>query len=153
MWRCIRVFTLFVISVFVLSFYTAKNNMGVSQRVIATAVVALVATLLVMFDGRKTVKRKRRSYPDRVFCIYLVSDPHVFYRIENEKIYMGMDTMPIYEIRGNMIYPWMFPEPVLRIEKNAIYRGMEQEPLLEIRGNLIYHKHSDKVVYEIRPLW
>ncbi len=153
--RLLRVFLIFWVGIFVLSFFTAKAGMPIGQRLGYTAVLALVAPVLSLFDGKRLVGAKQTG---REPClgsnleVHHPMDPKVLYRVKDQKIYKGMDAAPTYEIKGNKIHPYLSFKPAFRIENNKVYREMDAAPFLEIKGDKVYQNLSTKVVYEIKVL-
>lgn len=153
--RLLRVFLIFWVGVFILSFFTAKVEMSIVQRLGYTAVLALVAPMLSLFGGKRSDEAKQVARPtilESNLEIHLPLDPKVLYRIKDQKVYKGMDVAPTYEIKGNKRYPNLSPTPAFRIENNKVYRGMDAAPFLEIKGDKVYKNLSSKVVYEIKVL-
>ena len=133
----------------------AKAEMSIVQRLGYTAVLALIAPVLALFDGKRSVGAKqtgRESYLGSNLEVHLPLDPKVLYRVKDQKIYKGMDAAPTYEIKGNKIYPHLSSMPAFRIESNKVYREMDAAPFLEVKGNKVYQNLSSKVVYEIKVL-
>lgn len=153
--RVLRLFLIFWIGIFVLSFFTAKTEISIVQRLGYTAVLALVAPIVSLFGGKRsddTRQAARSTGLGSNLEIHLPLDPKVLYRIKDQKIYKGLDAAPTYEIKGNKIYPYLSPTPAFRIENNKVYRGLDAAPFLEIKGDKVYQNLSSKVVYEIKGL-
>ena len=121
--RLLRVFLIFWVGIFVLSFFTAKVEISIVQRLGYTAVLALVAPILSLFGGKRVNETRhagRSTGLGRNLEIHLPLDPKVLYRIKDQRIYKGMDAAPTYEIKGNKIYPYLSSKPAFRIENNKI---------------------------------
>ena len=152
MWRWMKWFLFFWCVLIVVSFFTVKKEMSMSNRLGAAAMVASVAQLVVT-GGEGSSRRKRSCRPCIELLIHPPLDSAIIYRIKDQKIFTGWDEMPLYEIEGNWIYPWAHPDPAFRIERNKVYRGLEKTPAFEVRGDRIYHIPSGKVIYEMEALW
>ena len=151
--RLLKLFFIFWIGIFVLSFFTAKADLSLWQRMGYTAVLALAAPVFSLFGMKKSVKKPDGCCGNlQNIELHLPLDPRVLYRIKDKKIYKGMDAAPIYEVKGNKIYPYLSPKPAFRIENNKVFRGMDAAPFLEIKGDKIYHNLSSTVAYEIKVL-
>lgn len=153
--RMVKLFLIFWGGIFVLSFFTAKAEMTIGQRLGYTAVLALVVPVLLLFRGKRLAGAKQKdcaAYTGYDLEVHLPLNPEVLYYIKNQKIYKEMSVEPIYELKGNKIYPYLSPKIAYRIENNKVYKGMEISPFLEIKGNKVYQNMSNKVVYEIKVL-
>ena len=154
MWRWLRLFLIFWVGIFTVSFITVETEMDMFHRIGATAVLAVVAPLLMVFRNKGSYsaeRRSRRKVGD--LLIHCPWDPTILYRIEDQKVFMGMDQVPIYEIKGNKIYPCLRSEPAYRIEGDKVCRGADAAPFLEIREDKVFHITSRKLAYEIEALW
>ena len=153
--RAFGLFLIFGAGIFTLSFFTAKTEISMIQRLGYTVVLALVPSVLLVCGSNRTTEIKNISrgfHSENNLEIHFPLDPKVLYRIKNQKIYKGMDVAPVYEMKGNKIYPHLSSKPAFRIEKNKVYRGVEVVPFLEIKGDKIYHSLSGKIAYEIKDL-
>jgi len=151
MWRWIKWFLFFWCVLIVVSFFTAQKEMSIPHRLGITAMVA--ATAPVFMTGNKKPNRAKRVEPHLELLLHVPLSPAVAYRIEDQKIFAGLDSVPIYEIRGNRVCPWASSEFIFRIEKDKVYKERELTPIFEIKEDKVYHIPSGKVAYEIEALW
>ncbi len=144
-------FFLFWVGILTLSLFTADGNIPLLHRLFITAVAALIATLL--FAGKiRGQESLPKSSANRHLELHYPASYKILYRIENRKIYKGLDVAPIYEIKNSKIYPIGSSKFVYRIESNRIYRGLEIAPIYEIKRNRICKPHSNKSIYEIKEV-
>ena len=151
--RMIKVFLIFWAVLFVVSFYNAKPDITIFQRVGYTAVIAGIVALLSIGGGQKNAmpaSKNSQSRKIRVVDIKVPNSPKVLYQIKRNKVYRNLDPKPIYEIRDNKVYIVNSPKVVYTLSENKIYRNMEPVPIWEIRGNKICVPLSPKVVYEMQ---
>ena len=151
--RIVKIFLLFWIVLFIVSFFTAKLEIIFWQRIGYTAVMAAITALLSL-GGRKKVDKPSasngRSRKISVIEIKVPNSPKVLYQIKNNKVYKNLDPKPVYEIRDNKVLVINDTKVVYTLSDNKIYRNMEPVPLWEIRGNQICVPLSHKVVYEMQ---
>ena len=151
--RIVRIFLLFWIVLFIVSFFTAKLEITFLQRVGYTAVMSAITALLSVGGGKKAEKPSTsnvRSRKIRVVDIKVPNSPKVLYQIKRNKVYKNLDSKPIYEIRENKVLVVNSPKVVYAISDNKVYRNMEPVSLWEIRGDKIFVPLSTKVVYEMQ---
>lgn len=148
-----RIWTLFLglwAGILFLSFFTA-SELQFFQRLLFTGVLALVAPILSLTNGRtkQKVSKARSNKHNQNVDVHLPSDPKVLYRVRNGKIYKGLDAVPVYEIREDKVYSVLSPKPAYHIKSSKVYRYLEASPILEIKGNRIYHNLDSKIAYEM----
>ena len=150
--RQFKIFIVFWSVIFVLSFFTAKAEMGIIQRVGYTMALALVAPFLMLSSKDKGQSKGKNSF-GVIAEIFEPNSPKIVYRVRKDgKIYKGMEKSPVYVIKGHKVYENLSSKVCYRIEGNKIYHGMEVSPLFEIRDNKICNVLSNKVVYEIKRI-
>lgn len=151
--RVIKTFMIFLVVLFVVSFFTAKLEITFIQRAGYTAGMAGIVALLSLGGGKKNaepVSKNGQSRKIRVVDVKVPNSPKVLYQIKRNKVYRNLAPKPIYEIRENKVYIANSPKVVYTLSENKIYRNMEPVPIWEIRGNKICVPLSPKVVYEMQ---
>lgn len=143
--RILKIFLIVWSVIFVISFFTAKWELPLFQRLGFTAVMAGFATLIVIAaEGRKTPQKIR------VIDILEPNSPKILYQVKGSKIYPHLDSKPIYEIKGNNICLPNSSKVVYILKGKSIQRSTEPTPIWEIRGSQICIPLSNKVVYDTK---
>ena len=149
--RAFHIFIIFWVGLFIVSFFTAKTELSLLQRLSYTAVMAGFAALLSA-GGKNSTKSnspRSKSRQIRVVEIRVPNSPKVLYQIKRSKVYRNLEAAPIYEIKDYKVYRVNSPKVIYTLQDNKVYRNMEPVPILEIRGDKICRPLSPKVVYQM----
>lgn len=149
--RLANLFFVFWVGIFIVSFFTASDEITFLQRLLFSGALALVAPALSL-SGKKTKRESvgaKNTNKLNDVDVHAPLDPKVLYRVRSGKIYKGMAVAPTYEIKGDKIYPALSSKPVYQIKGEKVYHYLEPVPILEIKGNKIHRNLDSKVTYEI----
>ena len=148
--KIFKTFILFWIVIFILSFFTAKAEITIIQRVGYTMALSAVAPLLLLSGKGNHQTGNKNTYSVKTI-VYEPNSRKVIYRVSKDgKIYREMEKSPVYVIKGDKIYDNLSSKFVYRIEADKIYKGMEVAPFFEIKNNKVCHVLSNNVVYDIK---
>ena len=101
-----HIFIIFWVGLFIESFFTAKTELPLLQRLSYTAVMGDFAALLSA-GGKNSTKSnspRLKSRQIRVVEIRVPNSPKVLYQIKWSKVYRNLAAAPIYEIKDNKVY-------------------------------------------------
>lgn len=143
--RILKFFLIVWSVIFVISFFTAKWELPLFQRLGFTAGMAGFATLIAIVGEKGKPPRKIR-----VIDILEPNSPKILYQVKDGKIYPHLNPKPIYEIKENNICLPNSSKVVYILKGKSIHRNTEPTPIWEIRGNQICIPLSNKVVYDTK---